>query len=364
MPRKRLSITPQVESLGILDANGRVDADLDPKPDRDTIRRILRAMLLGRRLDERMIRLQRTGRIGTYPPLRGQEAAQIGSVFPLTADDWVVYSYREAATMLWRGWPIENIIAYWGGSEEGNRVPEGINDTPYSVPVGSQALHAVGIAYALRMRGSDAVVLTYFGDGATSQGDVLEAMNFAGVWQAPVIFVCQNNQYAISVPLRKQTASETIAQKALAFGFGGIRVDGNDVLAMMVATSEAVERARRGGGPTLIEAFTYRMDVHTTADDWRKYRSAEEVEEWAQRDPIERFIRYARRRRAADDALLARYEKEIAEEIAAGVERFEAILERIDPLDAFRYVYASMPPELQAQQEEFVAARQTRAGVA
>jgi pyruvate dehydrogenase E1 component alpha subunit len=205
----------------------------------------------------------------------------------------------------------------------------------------------VGLAYAAQYRGEDAVVMVYFGDGATSEGDFHEALNFAGVWHVPIVFVCQNNQWAISVPLKKQTHSRTLAQKALAYGFPGIQVDGNDVLAVYAASREAVERARGGDGPTFIECVTYRLGVHTTADDPTRYRSEEEVKAWEQKDPLTRFSAYLQKKNILEEHL----EEQIDAEIAAAVQRFEAV-GAADPLAMFDHVYAELPPHLQAEREE------------
>src|SRR6185503_13983964 len=243
MPRKELDLKLGVEYLSILDSDGTLDADLDPALPPDELRRLYRGMLLGRRLDDRMVRLQRQGRIGTFAPIKGQEAAQLGSVTALRPTDWMVPSFRETAAMVWRGWPIEQILAFYAGRIEGGQPGPGQHDLPVCIPVATQVPHAVGLGYAAQYRGDDAVVMVYFGDGATSEGDFHEAMNFAGVWQVPVVFVCQNNQWAISVPLKKQTHSRTIAQKALAYGFPGVQVDGNDLLAVHAASRDAVARA-------------------------------------------------------------------------------------------------------------------------
>src|SRR2546422_8861320 len=206
---------------------GTPDAALGPNPPPGELRPLHRAMVLARRFDERMVRLQRQGRIGTFAPIKGQEASQLGSVITLRATDWMVPSFRETAAMIWRGWPIEKILLFFAGYVEGGRPAPDQRDLPITIPVGTQLPHAVGLAYAAQYRGDDAVVMAYFGDGATSEGDFHEALNFAGVWHVPVVFVCQNNQWAISVPLKKQTHSKTIDQKALAYGLPGVQVDGN-----------------------------------------------------------------------------------------------------------------------------------------
>jgi pyruvate dehydrogenase E1 component alpha subunit len=351
MPRTAVEPRFQVESLSVLDSDGNLDVALDPAIPPDDLKRLYRAMLLGRRLDERMVRLQRQGRIGTFAPIKGQEASQMGSVIALRPQDWMVPSFRETAAMVWRGWPIEKLLLFFAGYLEGGSPGPGQHDLPITIPVATQLPHAVGLAYAAQYRGDDAVVMVYFGDGATSEGDFHEALNFAGVWHVPVVFVCQNNQWAISVPLKKQTHSRTIAQKALAYGVPGIQVDGNDVLAVYAASREAVDRARAGGGPTLIECVTYRLGMHTTADDPTKYRSQEEVAEWERKDPLTRFAAYLERR----GLLEPRLAEQVDAEIAAAVQRFEA-MPPADPLRMFDHVYAELPVHLAEQRAE-VAAR-------
>src|SRR5213593_2349565 len=346
MPRTILEPRFHVEYLSILDSDGNLDAALEPKLSPGELRSLHRAMVLARRFDERMVRLQRQGRIGTFAPIKGQEASQLGSVITLRATDWMVPSFRETAAMIWRGWPIEKILLFFAGYVEGGRPAPDQRDLPITIPVATQLPHAVGLAYAAQYRGDDAVVMAYFGDGATSEGDFHEALNFAGVWHVPVVFVCQNNQWAISVPLKKQTHSKTIAQKALGYGLPGIQVDGNDVLAVYAASREAVARARAGEGPTLIECVTYRLGVHTTADDPTKYRTAEEVAEWERKDPLTRFAAYLKKKRLLEDGL----EAQVDEEIAAAIARFEATAPA-DPLVMFDHVYAELPPELKAQRE-------------
>src|SRR5882724_10275225 len=350
MPRTPIEPQFPTERLSILDSEGRLDAELEPKLGADDLKRLYRGMVLGRRLDERMLKLQRQGRIGTFAPIKGQEASQIGTVFTLRKTDWMVPSFRETAAMLWRGWPIEKILLLFAGYLEGGQPAPGQHDLPITIPVGTQLPHAVGLAYAAQYRGDDAVVMAYCGDGATSEGDFHEALNFAGVWHVPIVFVVQNNQWAISVPLKKQTHSRTLAQKAPAYGFPGIQVDGNDVLAVYAASREAVDRARAGGGPTLVECVTYRLGVHTTADDPTKYRSDEEVKFWEQKDPLTRFRAYLEKKKLLEASL----EDQVDEEIARAVERFEA-MPPADPLAMFDHAYAELTPDLAAQRAELAA---------
>jgi pyruvate dehydrogenase E1 component alpha subunit len=347
MPRTILEPQFAIEHLSILDSDGNLDTTLEPELAADDLRRLYRAMLLGRRLDERMLRLQRQGRIGTFAPIKGQEASQIGSVFTLRTTDWMVPSFRETAAMLWRGWPIEKILLLFAGYLEGSQPAPDQRDLPVTIPVATQLPHAVGLAYAAQYRGDDAVVMAYCGDGATSEGDFHEALNFAGVWHVPIVFVVQNNQWAISVPLKKQTHSRTLAQKALAYGFPGIQVDGNDVLAVYAASRGAVDRARAGGGPTLVECVTYSLGVHTTADDPTKYRSEEEVKAWERKDPLTRFSAYLEKKNVLESGL----EQQVDEEIARAVQAFEST-PLADPLTMFDHAYADMPSHLRAEREE------------
>ncbi|MBI4718381.1 MAG: pyruvate dehydrogenase (acetyl-transferring) E1 component subunit alpha [Planctomycetes bacterium] len=357
MPRKPIKTKPKVEYLSILDETGRIDEALDPKLDADRSLYLYRLMVIARRMDERCINMQRQGRIGTYGPCRGQEAAHCAATLVMEPEDWIVHAFREPGSFYHRGWPLETVLKFWGGYEEGCQPPAGARDLPISVPIGSQIPHAMGIAWAMKLRGDNHAVLCYFGEGATSEGDFAEAMNFAGVYHLPVVFLCQNNQWAISIPRERQTASETIAQKAVAFGFDGLQLDGNDALAVYAGTKEAVDKAKAGGGPTLIEAVTYRLGVHTTADDPTKYRTGDEVEKWEKRDPIPRFEKYLVRRGVLTARLKDELEKDVLGEIAAAVERFEASRD-VDPLDCFQYMYKELPAELVEQREEFRACLQ------
>ena len=353
MPRKKITISEKVEYLSILNDKGQLDKKLEPDISEDVLLQLYRTMVLARKFDERLLNLQRQGRVGTFAPIKGQEAAQLGTIAHLRPSDWMVPAFRETAAELWRGRSLESIIIYNNGFGEGVDIPEDRNDLPISVPVGSQVIHAVGLGWAAKYRQKDDVAMTYFGDGATSEGDFHEGLNFAAVFQAPVIFVCQNNHWAISVPLAKQTRSKTLAQKALAYGLPGIQVDGNDILAVYAAAQEAVQRARTGGGPTLIECVTYRLTMHTTADDPTRYRSDEEVEEWSKRDPLPRFQKYLLDKGLLSEERLIEVESEIMEEIQTAVDGAEKQMEALgDPIDMFEHAYAEMPPYLKEQKAD------------
>ena len=239
---------------------------------------LYRGMVLTRAFDLKAVSLQRTGRLGTYAVSLGQEAVSVGIASAMRAEDVVLPSYRDNGTLMWRGTKMEEILLFWGGDERGNLSSGPAHDFPYCIPVASQTPHAAGVAYAFKLRKEPRVAVCLFGDGATSKGDVWEAMNFAGVHKLPVVFVANNNQWAISVPLKLQTASETLAQKAIAAGFSGEQVDGNDVIAVRAAAEDGIAQARAGAGPRLIEALTYRLSDHTTADDAARYRPPEEVQ--------------------------------------------------------------------------------------
>jgi pyruvate dehydrogenase E1 component alpha subunit len=361
MPRERIDLDP-IDALSILDEHGRLDSALEPSVPADDLRRLYRTFLLARRFDDRMLSLQRQGRIGTYLPARGHEAAVLGSVYPLRPTDWLVPVWREWAAYVWRGWPLENLILLYAGFSEGTSVPEGIRDLPVCVPMGTHVPHAVGLATAARARREDSVVLCYFGDGAASEGITQESMNFAGVFQAPIVFVCVNNQWAISMPRSRQTRAKTLAHRSLAYGFPGIQVDGNDLLAMIAATRDAVDRARQGHGPTLIEAVTYRLQAHSTADDPRKYREDAEVKAWEAREPLPRLRRYLEGKGLVDEALHARLEAEVDTEVRLAIERAEARMQAPNPIDMFDHVYGDVPAEVLVQRDAFVKEQEESRG--
>ena len=334
------------EMLRVMDEEGAVDRSLMPKLSKEVLIKAYRTMVLTRMADDKAVKLQRQGKLGAYPPSRGQEASQIGPAMALKEGDWLLWAFREMGGLLWKGIPLSTLYLYWMGSELGNVYPEGSNVTPSVVPVASQIPHAVGIAYASKLRKEKIVTLAYFGDGATSEGEFHEGLNFAGVFKTPNVFVCQNNQFAISTRRERQSASPTLAQKAVAYGFPGILVDGNDILAMYAAAKEAVDRARKGKGPTLIESYTYRMSDHTTSDDWRKYRTKEEVDTWQRKDPLSRFAKYLKAEGVLSD------EGEIEKEMSKVIEEAVAAAEAVPApsrKDVFEHTYAEMPPYLKWQ---------------
>jgi len=338
------------EMLQILDKEGKVNKDLEPKIEDDRLLLAYRTLVLTRLADEKAVRLQRQGRLGAYPPSKGQEGSQIGPALALGPNDWVIWAFRELGALLLRGVPLWRIYLYWMGNEEGSRFDPSLRTTSSAVPVGSQVPQAAGIAYAARYRGEDSTVLCYFGDGATSEGDFHEGLNFAGVFKLPVVFLCQNNQYAISVPRKRQTAAATLAQKAVAYGIPGIQVDGNDVLALYAATQEAVERARRGEGPTLVESYTYRMGDHTTSDDASRYRVEQEIAYWSERDPISRFRAYMQSRGLWDDEKEAAWQEEASRQVEEAVKQAESFPPP-SLQDVFAHTYATMPVDLKQQLE-------------
>lgn len=325
---------------------GTDDDDDFPWIEEEEYRDLYKQMMIARKFDEKAFALQRRGEISTYAPHKGQEAAQIGSVFALNDDDWIVPSFRETAAFIGRGAPLDKVFQRWMGDARGQKDLE--NSLPVAIPVGTQNLHTAGIGMAMEKKGEDKVVLGYTGDGSTSEGDFHEALNFAGVFNAHSIFFVQNNQYAISMPVEKQTKSQTLAQKALGHGINGIQVDGNDILAVIKAVEEAVEKARKGE-PVLVEALTYRLKDHTTSDDSTRYRDEDEVEKWKEKDPLKRFEEYLKEHGIWNDEL-EEFE-EVAEEKVQ--EAAEKALEMDDPEmdDMFDYVYGELP-EILAEEKE------------
>jgi len=352
MPKKPIKQF-SVEWLQILDEQGRPDPQLLPALNPKEIECFYEWMVLTRVFDEKALSLQREGRLGTYAPVRGQEATQVGSAYALSPSDWIFPAFREMGVGIVRGIPMRMLFQYWSGDERGSDVPLHQHYFPTSIPVGTHIPHAVGAAWAAKIRKDPTVVAAYFGDGATSKGDFHEAMNMAGIFHLPVVFFCQNNQWAISVPVERQSASQTLAQKALAYGFEGIRVDGNDIFAVYQAAREAVEKARSGGGPTLVECLTYRIGDHTTADDASRYRTEEDLKPWAAKDPIKRLRKFME----TQDLWTPDYSKQVLAEADRRVN--EAIKEfeeqpASDPADMFRYIYYEPTPPLKEQMDDLL----------
>jgi pyruvate dehydrogenase E1 component alpha subunit len=340
MPEKNIK-TFEVKFLQVIDEHGRVDEALLPPLSDEELLSAYRAMVFARAFNHMALDLQREGRIGTYASILGQEASQTGSALALADGDWIFPSFRETGVFLTRGYPAWRMYRYWMGDERGMEAPEGQNIFPMSVPVGSQITHAVGAAMAMNIKGDKNVAVTYFGDGGSSRGDFHEGLNFAGVFKAPVIFLCQNNQWAISLPRSRQTAAETIAQRAAGYGIPGIQVDGNDVLAVYRATAEAAKRARSGEGATLIECYTYRLDDHTTADDSSRYRSEEEVKKWEAREPLKRYRKFLTERGLLTEDLEKTIDQEVDAKVKTAVKEAEAF-SAPEPADIIKYTSAEL----------------------
>jgi pyruvate dehydrogenase E1 component alpha subunit len=316
---------------------------------------LLRGMALTRAFDLKAVALQRTGRLGTYPVSLGEEAASIGVASAMRDEDVLLPSYRNTGAQIWRGVKLEEILLFWGGDERGSFTSGPAHDFPVCIPVASQSTHAVGVAYAFKLRKQPRVAVCMCGDGATSKGDMWEAMNFAGVLKLPVVFVVANNQWAISVPLKLQTASETLAQKAIAAGFDGEQADGNDVIAVRAAAVRAIAAARAGGGPSFIEAVTYRLGDHTTADDAARYRPPEDVQARWKEEPIARLRTYLVNMGAWGKQDEERLSAECQERVEAAVARYLATCPR-PPESMFDHLYAELPHAYVGQRRELEGA--------
>lgn len=350
-----MTVSFNFDSLQYLDAGGGVVSEPLPQWANDvaTLIPLYRTMVETRAFDAKAIALQRTGQLGTYASSLGQEAIGVAMASAMTAEDVLFPTYREHGAQFWRGTTMAEILLYWGGDERGSDYAGPRRDFPISVPIATHACHAVGVAYAMKLRQQPYVAVCFVGDGATSKGDFYEAINAAGVWRLPVVFVVINNQWAISVPISKQTAAETLAQKAVAAGIVGRRVDGNDCIAMKQAATDAIDNARNGQGPTLLEALTYRMSDHTTADDASRYRSAEEVDAHRSQDPINRLRRYMESRGLWADA----EERELRDETAKRVEQqVKVYLDTPAPAPQamFDHLYATLPPALDQQRQAVI----------
>ncbi len=356
MPVKSLG-TWEVTYMQVLDETGKVDKKLEPKLSSEQLLKLYRTMVLSREGDMRMLNLQRQGRIGTFGMCVGQEGITASAAMAMNDDDWFVGSYRELAGRLYRGETLMNPLRIYVGMEEGHLMPEGgmKRTLPINIIIASQCLHAAGIGYAMKYKGEKSAAVAFFGDGATSQGDFHEGLNFAATWQAPVVFICQNNQWAISTPRSKQTHARTIAQKAIAYDMPTIQVDGNDPLAVYKATKEALERAHSGGGPTFIEAVTYRLMMHTTADDPKKYRDEAEAEKMWKFEPLTRFKMYLEAKGIWNDKKEKALRDEIKAEIDAAIAEFEATLDKFAVDAPFDYLFGTKHPYYESQREQLLA---------
>lgn len=348
------------QQLQIMDQEGVIiHPELMPEIRDEDLIEMYKTMLFSRVIDTKTLQFQRQGRMLTYAPNLGQEATQVGTIAATEHTDWMAGAFRELGAWLYRGAPLYNILLYWYGNEWGMHMPEDVKILPIAIPIASQFQHAAGLAYASQYKGEKDIAIAYVGDGGTSQGDFHEALNFASVMNTPNVFIIQNNQYAISTKRKSQTHAATYAQKAIAYDMPGIQVDGNDIFAVYAATKEAVDRARNGGGPSLIECYTYRLGAHTTADDPTKYREDDEVKEWEKKDPIDRLRKYLTNKGLWTD------EKNLEQ-----IEHYEAYVkttfEKVEqsgsmPLeDVFDYHYEKRTPELERQYQERKAYYQSK----
>jgi len=339
-----------IERVSILDEFGNFDDELgkDLIPDQDVVA-MYKHMVTCRHFDEIAFKLQRSGRMGTYPENKGQEAASLGAAYVLEKRDWMVTCYRENAGLFWRGLSKEHVLLHWMGDERGNHI-EDVHVTPLAIAIGSQMLHATGLAWASKYKGDGAIACAFFGEGATSEGDFHEAANFAANLDLPVVFVCQNNGWAISTPTRIECSAPTVAQRGIAYGMDCIQVDGNDLFAMVMVVRDAVKKAREENRPTFIEAVTYRLGDHTTADDARRYRDPEELEMWRKRDPLIRLRNFLEQRdlwsAAKEEEQLAVAAKEIVQ-VVKNAEEIDAPSQT----DIFDYMYDTLTPELRLQRQ-------------
>ncbi len=337
----------------MMDEQGNIDPLIFPKDlDDKKIIEMYRWMTLTRAADAKALSLQRQGRLQTYGPSMGQEATQIGTAMAMRKDDIFVPNFRQHGVFIARGLPLDVFYLYWKGYEEGCIIPKEVGGMPYIVPVATQIPHAMGIAFAQKYLKKDAAVVGFVGDGGTSEGDFYEGINFAGVWKLPLVIIIENNQWAISVPRARQTAAKTLAQKAVAAGLPGVQVDGNDVVAVYKAVTDAINNAK--GGATVIECVTYRMSMHTTADDPTKYRSDADVAMWQKKDPVARVKTYLTKKGVWDDKKEQQLANDNKEEVDAAVDKAEKF--KPDPKSMFTNIYSFMPDVLKAEMDAAVEA--------
>jgi pyruvate dehydrogenase E1 component alpha subunit len=351
---ERIIKTFEVKNVQILDEQGRVrEATQVPRIDDKTLLQKYELMKLLRAFDNKALNLQRQGRMGTYSEFKGQEAVQVGAMMALRNEDWLFPTYRDSGAMIARGVPLESLFRYWAGDEEGQNFPRELNVFPIAIPVASQVPHAVGAAWALRYQGKKAVALVTVGDGGTSKADFYESLNIAGVFQIPVVCIIQNNQYAISLPREYQSHTATLAQKGFAFGIEAVQVDGNDLLAVYSVVERAVEKAREGGGPTLIECITYRLGHHTTATGDEPYRREDEIEKWKHRDPIERFRRFLEKRALWTEDFENEVDQRVKSRLDEAIKKFEGF-PKPKPEEMFRFVFSEEPLKFEEQRKELL----------
>jgi pyruvate dehydrogenase E1 component alpha subunit len=346
------NVSQQFQTLQILDEQGEiVNESAMPDLSNEQLQELMRRMVYTRILDQRSISLNRQGRLGFYAPTAGQEASQLGSQFALEKEDYILPGYRDVPQLIWHGLPLAKAFLWSRGHFQGGQIPEGVNALPPQIIIGAQYIQAAGVALGMKKRGAKAVAITYTGDGGASQGDFYEGMNFAGAYKAPAIFVVQNNRFAISTPVEKQSAAKTIAQKAVAAGIPGVQVDGMDVLAVYAAVREARERAVNGEGPTLIETLTYRYGPHTMAgDDPTRYRTADLDNEWEKKDPLVRFRKFLEKKglwtEQMENEVIEKAKEDIKEAIA---EADKAPKQKVT--DLISIMYEEMPHNLKEQYE-------------
>lgn len=345
---KSAPLLPTAVPRSLIDPDGRLRPSSEQLPSDGVLLDLHRRMVLGRRFDTQATALTKQGRLAVYPSARGQEACQVGAVAAMADRDWLFPTYRDSMAMVSRGINAVEVLTLLRGDWHCGYDPYLHRTATQCTPLATNTLHAVGLAHAAKLSGEDTVAVVLLGDGATSEGDTHEALNIAAVWQAPVVFLVQNNGYAISVPLSKQTRAETLAHKGIGYGMPGVLIDGNDAAMVHVAMTEAIERARSGGGPTLIEALTYRIEAHTNADDATRYRQQSEVTEWLARDPITRLETYLRGKGVLGDEAMTEMTAE-AEAKAAQLRAAMNAQPELDPAELFSHVYAQPTAGLRVQ---------------
>ncbi|MHA7208725.1 pyruvate dehydrogenase (acetyl-transferring) E1 component subunit alpha [Arthrobacter sp. MDT1-65] len=348
-PSAAHALLPSVEPVQLVDPDGRSHSDERyPLPDGGRLLGAYGRLITGRRINDQANALVRQGRLAVYPSSHGQEACQVAAAVVLDEEDWLFPTYRDTVAVITRGVDPLEVLTLLRGDWHAGYDPYEHRVATQATPLATQLLHAVGVAHAAKLRGEPTVVLAMCGDGATSEGDFHEALNFAAVFHVPVVFFVQNNEFAISVPLKNQTVAPSLAHKAIGYGMPGERVDGNDLAALLAVLGAAVDRARDGGGPSLIEAHTYRMQAHTNADDATRYRSADDVERWVPRDPIVRMRAYLR----ALDLLTEEGEQKLADEadaVAAAIRKGLNTEVEVNPAELFEYVYTEKTSQLREQ---------------